>query len=207
MKIRAKGVLNLPYKYTMYNKQGEIIHSCPFIFNVELDELEKFYNVKLILKPLDPSVVITRYYYEYDESEITDPYDFERVPAYESNFFYNDESDELFLNVFNGFDVALFNICSLLGIGHIELDDIVPYNEQGFAPIHDKVSRIKFTLEEFKMLDGFVAWFKFTRHFILFKGLVLGYNYINERVGDERVPHYFSEGDMYARGEKLFLMD
>ena len=122
MKIRAKGVLNLPYKYTMYNKQGEIIHSCPFIFNVELD-------------------------------------------------------------------------------------DIVPYNEQGFAPIHDKVSRIKFTLEEFKMLDGFVAWFKFTKHFILFKGLVLGYNYINERVGDERVPHYFSEGDMYARGEKLFLMD
>ena len=205
MKIRAKGVLNLPYKYTMYNKQGEIIHACPFKFEVELDEIEKFNNVRLILKPLDPSVVITRHYYLYDESEI-DPNDFERIPAYEHDIFYNDENDELFLNVFNGFDVAIFNICSLLGIGRIRLDSYVPYEENGFAPVHDKVSLIKFTLEEFKQLDGFVAWFKFTRHFIYFKGLLMGANYIHENVQDgDDVPD-FKSSDL-LRGEKLFLMD
>ena len=204
MKKQA-GVLNLPFKYTMYNKQGEIIHACPFKFEVELDELEKFYNVKLILRPLDPSVVITRHYYEHDESEI-DPHAFERIPAYQNDFFYNDEADEIVLNVFNGFDVALFNISSLLAIGRLDLADEVPYNENGFAPIHDKVRTITWTLEEFKKLDGFVAWFKFTKHFIFFKGLLLGSNYIHENVkDDDRVPAF--DSDVLLRGEKLFLVD
>ena len=202
---RHTGVLNLPYKYTMLNKQGEIIHACPFIFSVELDELEKFYNAKLILKPFDPSVVITRQYYEFDESEI-DPQDFERIPAYQNDFFYNDEADEIVLNVFNGFDVALFNISSLLGIGRIDLADEVPYNENGFAPIHDKVRTITWTLEEFKMLDGFVAWFKFTKHFIFFKGLVIGANYIDDSVkSGDRVPAF--DSDVLLRGERLFIVD
>jgi hypothetical protein len=190
----------------MYDKQGNVIDSCPFIFNVELDELEAFNNVKLNLKPLDPCVVITRQYYEFDESEITDPYDFERLEVYENNFFYNDEDDKLVLNVFNGFDVALFNISSLLGIGRVEIADEVPANELGFAPVHDRVRTITWTLEEFKKLDGFVAWIKFAPPCILFKGLLIGSNYVHESVeSDDRVPMY--DSDVLLRGEKLFLLD
>lgn len=195
----------MPFKQVMYNKHGEEIDAAPFILNVELDELETLNNVKLILKPLDPCVVITRYYYEHDESEI-DPHDFERVKRYETNFFYNDEDDKIVLSVFNGFDVALFNICSLLGIGRVELDDHVPYDEDGFAPVHDKVSRVNFTLEEFKKLDGFVAMFKFTPHFILFKGLLIGANYVHKEVKDgDVVPEFKS--NVLKRGENLFLLD
>ena len=195
----------MPYKDAMYNNQGEEIDAAPFIFNVELDELETLNNVKLMLKPLDPCVVITRYYYEHDESEI-DPYNFERVKRYETNFFYNEEDDELVLNVFNGIDVALFNICSLLGIGRVELDDAVPYDENGFAPVHDKVSLLKFTLEEFKQLDGCVVMLKCTPHFTLFKGLLIGANYIHEDVhGGDHVPDFKS--NVLKRGENLFLLD
>jgi len=202
----VRSVLNLPFKQTMYDKQGNVIDSCPFIFNVELDELEAFNNVKLNLKPLDPCVVITRQYYEFDESEITDPYDFERLEVYENNFFYNDEDDKLVLNVFNGFDVALFNISSLLGIGRVEIADEVPANELGFAPVHDRVRTITWTLEEFKKLDGFVAWIKFAPPCILFKGLLIGSNYVHESVeSDDRVPMY--DSDVLLRGEKLFLLD
>ena len=195
----------MPFKENMFNKQGEEIDSCPFVFNVDLDELEQYNNVKLTIKPVDPCVVITRNYYEFDESEI-DPHDFVRVESYDADFFYNDEKDELFLNVFNGFDVALFNISALLGIGRVTLRDEVPYMENGFAPVHDKVSTIIWTLEEFKQLDGFVAVFKFTKHFILFKGLLIGANYIHSDVDEgDVVPDFRSE--KLLRGEKLFLID
>ena len=197
--------MKVPFKENMFDKHGNEIDSCPFIFEVELDELETYNNVKLNIKPLDPCVVLTRHYYEFDESEI-DPQDYKRVTSYGGNFFYNSEEDKIMLSVFNGFDVAIFNICSLLGIGRIDLADEVPYRENGFAPVHDKVRTITWTLEEFKQLDGFVALFKFTRHFILFKGLLIGANYIHENVQDgDSVPD-FKSSDL-LRGEKLFLMD
>lgn len=192
----------MPCKEMMYNKNGEAIDAAPFMFNVELDELEKYCNVKLTLKPVDPCVVITREYFDIKGEKAG----FERVKEYSFNFFYNDEKDEIMLHVFNGFDVALFNISSLLGIGRIALRDEVPYQENGFAPIHDKVSTISWTLEEFKMLDGFVAWFKFTEHFIYFKGVVIGANYIHRDVCEgANVPFFLS--NQLVRGEKLFLLD
>lgn len=195
----------MPFKETMYNKQGEVIDACPFKFEVSLDELEKYNNARLIIKPLDPCVIITRDYFEWSEAEIN-PQDFKRVDYYDANFFYNDEDDKLVLNVFNGFDVAIFNMCSLLGIGRITLRPEVPYNENGFAPVHDKVGEIIFTLEEFKQLDGHVVWLKFTKHFILFKGLLIGANYIHESVKNgDRVPNFKSS--VLQRGERLFLMD
>ena len=195
----------MPIKEKMFDKEGKLIDSCLFKFEVNLDELEKFNNAKLILKPLDPSIKIVRYYFKADKGTL-DPYDVERVDSYESNFFYNDDDDEFVLNVFNGFDVAIFNICSLLGIGHVDIDESVPCNDLGFAPVHDRVSALTFTLEEFKMLDGFVARFKFTPHFILFKGLVIGANYLHENVKNgDRVPDF--KGEDLLRGEKLFLMD
>ena len=192
----------MPFKETMLNQYGDEIACAPFVFNVELDELEEHDNVKLTIKPLDPTVAIYRDYFDIKGEQI----DARKLEAYESNFFYNSEDDELFLNVFNGFDVALFNISSLLGVGRVTLRDEVPYMENGFAPVHDKVSTISWTLEEFKQLDGWVAWFKFTPHFILFKGLVIGANYIHESVqhGDD-VPDFKSE--KLLRGEKLFLLD
>ena len=193
----------MPFKETMYNKQGEEIDTAPFIFNVELDELETYNNAKLVLKPLDPCVVITREHFDLNNNHTGL---FERVKKYETNVFYDDENDLIMFNIWNGFDVALFNICSLLGIGHVELDDHVPNDENGFAPIHDKVSLLKFTLEEFKQLDGFVAMFKFTQHFILFKGLLIGANYIHESVNDgDVVPDFKS--NVFKRGEKLFLLE
>lgn len=123
----------MPFKEMMYDKFGKKIDACPFIFEVELDEVETYNNVKIAIKPLDHCVVITRHYYEFDESEI-DPQDYIRVKAYDSNFFYNDEEDKITLSIFNGFDVAIFNICSLLGIGRLELDDYVPYRRTVLHP-------------------------------------------------------------------------
>ena len=121
-------------------------------------------------------------------------------------YFYNDEDDELILSIHTGFDVALFNICSLLGIGRVELDEGVEYEVNGFAPVHDKVWQLRMTLEEFKQLDGFVSMIKFTPHFILFKGLLIGANYIHKGVKDgDVVPDFRSE--KLLRGEDLFLID
>ena len=195
----------MPFKEEIYNADGEVIEALPFKFDVNLDELEAYHNARIIVKPLDPRVVIASYYYEKDEKEI-DPYDFKRIEEFTGNYFYNDEADEIRLAVHTGFDVAVFNMCSLLGIGRLELDDYVKYEENGFAPVHDKVLTVTLTLEEFKQLDGFVAWCKFTPHFILFKGLVIGANYIHESACDgDVVPRFDSE--KLLRGEKLFLID
>lgn len=195
----------MPCKQEIYDRNGEVIEALPFKFDINLDELEAHHNARILVKPVDPDVVIARYYYEWDKSEI-DPHDFERVEYIEGNYFYNDEDDELKVAVHNGFDLAVFNMCSLLGIGRLELDEYVEYEENGFAPVHDKVLTISLTLDEFKQLDGFVAWCKITKHFILFKGLVIGANYIHEEVKDgDVVPDFRSE--KLLRGEKLFLID
>ena len=195
----------MPFKQDIYDKEGNKIDALPFKFEVNLDELETCYNARIQVKPLDPCVVIARYYYEKDENEIN-PHDFKRICEFTGNYFYNDEDDEIIVSIHNGFDVAVFNMCSLLGIGRVSLDETVPVQENGFAPVHDKVMSIKLTLEEFKQLDGFVAVFKFTPHFILFKGLLIGANYIHSDVDEgDVVPDFRSE--KLLRGEELFLID
>lgn len=195
----------MPFKQKIFDKYGNKIDSLPFKFEVNLDELDKFHNARILVKPLDPCVVVARYYYKQDESEI-DPHKFDRLEQFEGNYFYNDEDDEIILGINTGFDVAVFNMCSLLGIGRLDLDEYVESEENGFAPVHDKVWQIRMNLEEFKQLDGFVAWIKFTKHFTLFKGLVIGANYIHDDVKDgDVVPDYKSE--KLLRGEKLFLID
>ena len=193
------------FKETIYDKNGEIVDACLFKFTVDLDGVEKINNARLILKPLDPCVVVARRYFKDNESN-ADPYNYEIIKEFYVDAFYDDEDDEINLNIIGGFDVAIFNICSLLGIGRLHLDDAVKYSCVGFAPIHDKVSSIKLTLEEFKMLDGFVACLKFTDNFVLFKGLVIGANYIHEDVHDGDVVPKFNS-DKLLRGENLFLLD
>lgn len=195
----------VPFKEEVYNSKGEVIDTLPFKFEVNLDELETCYNARIQVKPVDPHVVIASYYYEKDENEIN-PHDFKRICEFTGNYFYNDEDDEIIVSIHNGFDVAVFNMCSLLGIGRVSLDETVPVQENGFAPVHDKVMSIKLTLEEFKQLDGFVAVFKFTPHFILFKGLLIGANYIHSDVDEgDVVPDFRSE--KLLRGENLFKWD
>ena len=126
----------MPFKQDIYDREGNKIDALPFKFEVNLDELESHHNARILVKPLDPCVVIARYYYERDPNEI-DPYKFDNVEFFEGNYFYNDEDDELILSIHTGFDVALFNICSLLGIGRVELDEGVEYEVNGFAPVHD----------------------------------------------------------------------
>lgn len=190
------------FEQTMYNFKGDEIDATPFVFGVELDELEELNNVKLTIKPLDNRVLIARDYFDDNDKHVHA----DRCEQFESNFFYNDEDDELVLNVGTGFDVALFNISSLLGIGRITLRDEVPYMKNGFAHIHDKVKTISWTLEEFKQLDGWVAWFKFTDYAIFFKGVVMGARFIHEDVKDgDDVPDFRSE--KLLRGENLFLLD
>ena len=195
----------MPFKEEVYNSKGEVIDTLPFKFEVNLDELETCYNARIQVKPVDPHVVIASYYYEKDENEIN-PHDFKRICEFTGNYFYNDEDDEIIVSIHNGFDVAVFNMGSLLGIGRVSLDETVPVQENGFAPVHDKVMSIKLTLEEFKQLDGFVAVFKFTPHFILFKGLLIGANYIHNDVDEgDVVPDFRSE--KLLRGENLFKWD
>ena len=197
--------VTVPFKEEVYNSKGEVIDTLPFKFEVNLDELETCYNARIQVKPVDPHVVIASYYYEKDENEIN-PHDFKRICEFTGNYFYNDEDDEIIVSIHNGFDVAVFNMCSLLGIGRVSLDETVPVQENGFAPVHDKVMSIKLTLEEFKQLDGFVAVFKFTPHFILFKGLLIGANYIHSDVDEgDVVPDFRSE--KLLRGENLFKWD
>ena len=197
--------VTVPFKEEVYNSKGEVIDTLPFKFEVNLDDLETCYNARIQVKPVDPHVVIASYYYEKDENEIN-PHDFKRICEFTGNYFYNDEDDEIIVSIHNGFDVAVFNMCSLLGIGRVSLDETVPVQENGFAPVHDKVWQLRMTLEEFKQLDGFVAVFKFTPHFILFKGLLIGANYIHSDVDEgDVVPDFRSE--KLLRGENLFKWD
>ena len=196
----------MPYKRVIYNAYGDKIETLPFKFEVDLDELEKHHNAHLHVTPLDPDTVIALYPYEKDKKEI-DPYNFDKMDGFTGDYFYNDEDDEIILGMYNGMDVALFNMCSLLHIGRLDIDpNVEAYDETGFIPVHDKVLNIRLTLEEFKQLDGFVAWFQITQHFIVFKGLAIGSNYIREDVGDgDVVPDFRSR--KLSRGEGLFMID
>lgn len=72
----------MPCKEMMYNGDGELIDAAPFMFNVELDELEKYCNVKLTIKPVDPCVVITREYTDINN----EPVDFVRLKSTKQTF-------------------------------------------------------------------------------------------------------------------------
>lgn len=199
----------MPYKEYMYNKHGEEIDTAPFVFNTEIIQHDNYKEGLLTIKPLDPYVQMTSEYYETDENGLIHyEGDVEHIPDFKTSFFYDTPDDELTLNVHNGFDVALFNICSLLGIGQFTLHPEVPYRD-GVAPIHDKVNELKFTESEFKDLDGHVALFKFTDNdFILFKGLLLGANYVNKNIEDYvgvHVPRY--DDTTLKKGANMFLTD
>ena len=185
----------------IYNSKGEEIDTLPFIFGVVRREDSK-YLYDLTIRPLDPSVLMLVDYYD-GRNNYVETYKREN---YDATFQYDDEKDEIVLYVMEGIDVAIFNMCSLLGIGKLSLDDAVPYYVDGFAPIHDKVSMITFTLEEFKQLDGMVALLKIKPQYIMFKGLLLGSRYIRDDVEDgDNIPNFKS--DKLKRGEKLFVWD
>lgn len=196
------GVLTVSFKQRMYNHTGEEIDSTPFVFGVDLDELDSKSIAKLNIKPFDNRVLIARDYYDMQGKYVES----DRCECFETPFLYYEDKDELILDVFNGFDVALFNISALLGIGRVEIADEVPCDKKGFAPVHDKVRRIKWTLEEFKQLDGHVALIKFKPYGILFKGLLIGANYIRDDVYDgDRIPNLKSSE--LQRGENLFILE
>lgn len=183
----------------MIDRDGNELDTALFEFDVNLDNLETEHIAKLTIKLADPSIMIYRDYYDYQGYFAGTTSDI----SYESNFVYYEDEDELILNVFNGFDVAIFNICALLGMGKFTRDYSVPYDEENFVEIDDSVQTITFTLEEFKKLHGFMAWFRFNNPFIEFKGLSIGSNYLHDSCHNGAIPDYWS--DNMKRGEKFIF--
>lgn len=168
---------------------------------VNLDELEDN-KVQLLLKPYESDVEIAIVHYGQDWN-IDDKRGLEYFTL---NCNYDNVEDKIEIKVFNGFDEFIFNVCSLLRIGHITLDEDVSFDKMTFAPICERVKSIILSLEEFKMLDGFVGKFSICNPSFDFISLMISVKGIHESVCDgSETPEVNSE--LLLRGEKLFMWD
>ena len=173
---------------------------------VNLDDLDDN-KVSLLLKPYESDVEIAIVKYGND-------WKFKKVKGLDYCTLtcnYNKNEDQLEIAILNGFDVFIFNICSLLDIGHIAIDeDVEPSGlfqaMEGFFLIEVRVKSITLSLEEFKLLDGFIGEFSICNPSIDFIKLIISLKSIHESVCDgAHVPDVKSNN--LKRSENLFIWD
>lgn len=187
----------------VFFKDGKRKCSSYLISEVNLDEIDDN-KVSLLLKPYEQDVEIAIVHYGLDwQIDKKDALDYFILDCQ-----YDKAQDKIEIIVNNGFDVFIFNICALLGIGRIAIDeDVEPLGlfqaMEGFLPIQERVKSITFSLEEFKMLDGFVGKFSICNPSIDFLNLRIAIKEISESVCDgSETPEVKSE--YLKRGEYLF---
>lgn len=189
----------------VFFKNGERKCSSYLKSEVNLDELDDN-KVSLYLKPYEHNVKIASEHYSLDW-EIDDK---KFIDYFILDCQYDKAQDKIEIIVNNGFDVFIFNICALLGIGRLAIDeDVEPSGlfqaMEGFFNIPDRVKSIMLSLEEFKMLDGFVGEFNICNPSFDFLSLKIAINEISESVCDgAHVPDVKSD---LLRGESLFIWD
>ena len=187
---------------TVFFKNGERKCSSYLKSEVCLDELDDN-KVSLLLKPYEHDVEIAIVHYGFDwqiEHE-------KRLDYFTLTCYYDKREDMIEILIDNGFDVFIFNICALLGIGRLNIiENVEPLGlfqaMEGFLPIHERVRSILLTLEEFKLLDGFVGKFSLCNPSIDFIRLVIAFDSIHESVCDgAHVP--YMKSSLLKRGESL----
>lgn len=151
---------------------------------VSLDDLDDN-KVSLLLKPyeIDVEIAIVKYGLDWKYKKV------KGLEYFTLTCNYDKLEDKIEIAILNGFDVFIFNICALLGIGHIAIDeDVEPSGlfqaMEGFFSIEDRVKSITLSLEEFKLLDGFIGEFSLCNPSFDFIKLVISLKSIHESVCD-----------------------
>jgi len=186
----------------IFYKNGEEIRSSLLKCEVSILNLE-IGHLQLKLTPYDEDVMILRKYYD-------NAWNVENMHTLDCFFIdciYDDINDSIEFNMHTSFDLFLFNICALLGIGRLKTsDDFVDIGENGFAHIYQRVNVFYLTLEEFKLLDGFIGKFTLNGSSVSFDGLFMRFDCIHESVSDGAdVPDVKSK--LLKRGERLLVID
>lgn len=190
----------------VFFKNGERKCSSYLISQVNLDEIDDN-KAQLLLKPYEQDVEIAIVHYGLDWKID----DMKGLDYFILDCSYNKSEDKIEINVNNGFDVFIFNICALLGIGRLTIDkDVEPLGVfqamEGFFNVNERVKSIILTLEEFKLLDGFVGKFSICNPSIDFLSLQISIKEISESVCDGAdIPEIKSE--CLKGGEKLYKLD
>lgn len=185
--------------FKVYFLKDDVIESSLLKLEVLLEGLEDTNKAQLILSPLDKDVRIVQETYN-DNDELEGVFN---VGVFKQDIDYNKENNTFEIEVKTGFDVFIFNICALLNVGKLTIDEDVKPSESRFAPIQERVKSITLYLEEFNALDGFVGEFAINETSIDFKGLVINCQAIHESVeSGAYVPDF--ESDEILRGESLF---
>ena len=191
---------------TVFFKNGQRKCSSSLISEVNLDELDNN-KVSLFLKPLERDVEIAIVHYGQDW-KIDDK---KGLDYFILDCNYDKREDKIEIIVNNGFDEFIFNICALLDIGRLTInEDVEPLGlfqaMDGFFNVNDRVKSIILSLEEFKLLDGFVGEFSICNPSIDFLSLRIAIKEISESVCDgAHVPEVKSE--YLKRGESLLIWD
>ena len=183
----------------IFYRKGKEIRSSLLRCDVNLENIEK-HHLQLCLRPYDKNTLILKKYYDPNTWDIKH---MKTLDCYYMDCFYDEDNDSIEFNLFESFDLFVFNICSLLNIGTLKTyDDNYLVDEDEFAHIFQRVSVFYLTLEEFKLLDGFVGMFTLNGSSISFDGVILKFDCIHESVSDgDHVPDVKSK--LLKRGEDL----
>ena len=187
----------------IFYKNGKEIRSSFLKTEINTQDVENGL-LSISLKPEDDEVLILRKNYDINTWAVRNVIS---LDSFILNCVYDEIHDSIEFNIHSSFDLFIFNICALLGIGTLKVNDkYVEFDEHGFAQIFQRVSVFYLTLEEFKMLDGFVGRFTLHGSSISFDGLLLNYKRIHESVSDgAHIPDLKSK--LLERGEFLFEWD
>ena len=187
----------------IFYKNGKEIRSSYLVSEVNLDNLDKGL-LQIQLRPYDKDMLILRKFYDLETWSVKQVHTMDCIFM---DCVYDEVNDTIEFNMFTGFDLFLFNICALLGIVTLKTHESnYDLSENGVAHIYQRVSVFYLSLEEFKMLDGFIGKFNFNGSSVTFQGLVMRFDCIHESVCDgAHVPGVKSE--CLKRGESLLLLD
>lgn len=161
-------------------KEDERIDSSFLKLEVLLDGLESTNHAQLKLEPIDKDVRIVQETYDINNN-ILGVYN---VGVFKQDIAYNKQLDVFDIAIKTSFDVFIFNICVMLGIGKLTIDESVKTSENGFAPIEERVKTLSLSLEELKCINNFIGEFSLKDTSIDFKGLVFNVEGIHENVKD-----------------------
>lgn len=185
--------------------QDDMRHSAHLLISeVNLDELDKN-SVEILLKPYYDDVEIVRETYNEDDELIGS----QKIDCFRIKCYYDDKHDRIELFMSNGFDRFIYKICELLSIGRFtygsNLEDIERCHEvysKGFQSVYSLI----LTLEEFKLVDGFVASIDISGVSIDFKSFCTPIDSLKKCLCDD-FERFDKRDEFYLRGEKLYKWD
>ena len=186
----------------VYLLKDDLLDSTLFKLEVLFEGFEETNQAKLCIAPLDKEVSIVHEIYN-DDNTLFDVFN---IGNFKQDIDFNEEKEVFEIAIKTGFDVFIFNICALLEMGKLTIDEDVKPSKNGFAPIQERVKSITLNMKEFNALDGYVCECAINEDSFDFKGLVINCQGIHESVkSGAYVPDF--ESDVIMRGEDLSIWD